>query len=105
MRFATLLASGLLALPNPARSQRSLLADLGYSRLLQKYRRRLGHGIYSALAAMGDESLGEDFDDLPLVYKVAHKSLAYYCAVLGGGEDCCVGEEAEVPGRGYDEDG
>ena len=36
------------------------------------------------------------YAELELVYKVTHKSLACYCTVLGGGEDCCVGESAEI---------
>ena len=36
------------------------------------------------------------YAELELLYKVTHKSLACYCTVLGGGEDCCVGESAEI---------
>ena len=38
-----------------------------------------------------------DFQDLELVYKVAHKALACQCVYLGFGEDCCLGEDAEIP--------
>ena len=38
-----------------------------------------------------------DFQDLELIYKVAHKALACQCVYLGFGEDCCLGDNAEIP--------
>jgi hypothetical protein len=41
-------------------------------------------------------SSASSYSELALEYKVSHKSLACYCVVLGGGEDCCVGDDAEI---------
>ena len=37
-----------------------------------------------------------DFDSLPWVFRVVHKSLACHCQKLGMGEECCEGDDAEV---------
>ena len=37
-----------------------------------------------------------DFDSLPWVFRVVHKSLACHCQKLGMGEECCEGDDFEV---------
>jgi hypothetical protein len=54
---------------------------------------------YYTMLSSYDSSLTGDassFAELELIYKVSFKSLACYCTVLGGGEGCCVGEDAAV---------
>lgn len=52
---------------------------------------------YSFLSSMDGVGNAGSYSELELMLKVSHKSLACYCTVLGDGEDCCVGEGAEVP--------
>jgi hypothetical protein len=53
---------------------------------------------YSMLSSYDATLVGDatSFDELDLKYKVSFKSLSCYCTVLGGGEGCCVGEDASV---------
>lgn len=37
------------------------------------------------------------YDQLEFIYKIIHKSLACQCHLLGLGDDCCVGDNAEIP--------
>lgn len=37
------------------------------------------------------------FEELELIFKIVHKSLACQCHALGLGEDCCEGDNAEIP--------
>ena len=51
---------------------------------------------YDFLTSMDGVGNADSYSQLDLMLKVSHKSLACYCTVLGDGEDCCVGEDAEV---------
>jgi len=37
------------------------------------------------------------FEELEFIFKIVHKSLACQCHALGLGEDCCEGDNAEIP--------
>ncbi|KAL7533954.1 hypothetical protein ACHAXR_006419, partial [Thalassiosira sp. AJA248-18] len=45
----------------------------------------------------------DNFDDLPWVFRIVHKSLACHCETLPGyGEDCCQGDDAQIPLQGLE---
>jgi len=51
---------------------------------------------YTFLSSQGVVGSASAYAELELVLKVSRESLACYCTVLGGGEGCCVGSDAEI---------